>query len=187
MGAFKPLLPFGNTTVVEACLKYLTDGGAESVIVVVGHRANDIREQLSAYSVTFAFNPDPTSEMSASIAAGVRELPKQARAVVIALVDYPAVPASVVTALLTAWFKGHRLVKPTWRGRGGHPVVVDLSLRGELLSLDQAGGLKGLFDYHASEVERIEVDSPYVARDLDTWDDYQRLYYDVFGESAPGA
>src|SRR5689334_18190848 len=87
MGAFKPLLPFGKTTVIESCLNYLTEGGAESVVVVVGHRADDIRQQLSQYSVTFAVNPDPTSEMAASIAAGVRKTPDSARAVLISLVD----------------------------------------------------------------------------------------------------
>src|ERR1041385_2262272 len=73
MGALKPLLPFGKTTVIESCISYLTTGGVESVVVVVGYRAGEIREQLSNYSVTFAVNPDTTSEMAASIAVGVRK------------------------------------------------------------------------------------------------------------------
>jgi CTP:molybdopterin cytidylyltransferase MocA len=186
MGAFKPLLPFGNTSVVESCLSYLTIGGAESVVVVVGHRADDIRKQLVGYAVTFAVNPDPASEMSSSIAAGVRKLPETARAVLIALVDYPAVPARVITLLIEEWSKGHRLVKPTWKGRGGHPVLLDLSLRNDLLALDTKTGLKALFERHSDEVRRVEVDAPYVARDLDTWDDYERLHSEIFGNSPPG-
>jgi len=185
MGAFKPLLPFGKTTVIESCLKYLTEGGAESVVVVVGYRADDIRQQLSNYPVTFAVNSDPTSEMAASISAGVQRLPDSARAVLISLVDYPAIPPRVITSLLSEWSKGYRLVKPTWQGRGGHPVLVDLNLRAELLGLEPATGLKGMFDRHKNDVRRIEVDSPYVARDLDTWDDYQRLHSEIFGECAP--
>jgi len=184
MGAFKPLLPFGKTTVIESCVNYLTTGGADSVVVVVGFRADDIREQLSNYPVTFAVNPDPTSEMSESIAAGVRELPASVGAVLISLVDYPAIPVAIIVSILSEWSKGYRLVKPTWQGRGGHPVLVDLSFRADLLELEPAAGLKGFFEHHKNEVRRIEVDSPYIARDLDTWDDYQRLHSEIFGKFA---
>ena len=43
MGAFKPLLPFGNKTVIECCIDYLREGGVETIVVVLGHRAEDIR------------------------------------------------------------------------------------------------------------------------------------------------
>jgi molybdenum cofactor cytidylyltransferase len=184
MGAFKPLLPFGNQTVIESCISYLTAGGAESVVVVLGHRADDIRKHLQHRSVKFALNPDPTSQMGASIAAGVRELPENARATLIALVDYPAIQSSVVSSLITEWSKGFRLVKPTSLGRGGHPVLVDLSLRDELLNLDPELGLKALFDKYPDEVKRVEVESPYIARDIDTWDDYRDLHVEIFGKTA---
>jgi molybdenum cofactor cytidylyltransferase len=185
MGAFKPLLPFGKTTVIESCISYLTTGGVESVVVVVGYRADEIREQLSNYSVTFAVNPDTTSEMAASIAVGVRKLPATTGAVLISPADYPAIPAAVIASLLTEWSKGYLLVKPTWQGRGGHPVLVDLSFRTELLALEPSTGLKSLFERHKDEVKRIEVNNPYIARDIDTWDDYQRLHSEIFGKPAP--
>jgi molybdenum cofactor cytidylyltransferase len=185
MGAFKPLLPFGKKTVIEACINYLREGGMDPIVVVVGHRPNEIREQLKTSCLSFAVNPDPRSEMSTSIAYGVLQLPETTRATLIALVDHPAIPASVVTALRTQWENGARLVVPTWESRGGHPVLIDLSLRQELLNLDPARGLKGLFDLHKDEVRRVPVNSPYIARDMDTWDDYRALYEDVFGAKTP--
>ena len=185
MGAFKPLLPFGKKTVVEACIDYLREGGIENIVVVVGHRPDEIREQLKTSCVGFAVNPDADSEMSASIACGVLQLPETMLATLIALVDHPAIPGSVVTALRTEWEKGARLVVPTWEMRGGHPVLIDLSLRRELLNLDPARGLKGLFDRYHDQVKRVSVDSPYIARDMDTWDDYRALYEDVFGAEPP--
>src|SRR5689334_15142795 len=87
MGAFKPLLPFGNKTVIECCIDHLHDGGVEEIVVVLGHRADDIRQQVSG-KVRFALNPDPDSAMGASIAAGVLALPETAQATLIALVDH---------------------------------------------------------------------------------------------------
>jgi CTP:molybdopterin cytidylyltransferase MocA len=183
MGAFKPLLPFGNKTVIECCIAYLRNGGVEDIIVVVGHRADDIRRKISG--VTFAVNPDPASPMGASIAAGVNALPVRAQATLIALVDHPAIPATVVSALLESWQTGARLVMPTWKDRGGHPVLVDLSFRAELLNLSETGGLRAFFDVHANEVKRVPVDSPFIARDMDTWDDYSALHLEATGQPAP--
>ena len=183
MGAFKPLLPFGNKTVIECCIDYLREGGVDEIVAVLGHRADDIRQKISG--VRFALNPDPDSEMGASIAAGVRELPETAKTTLIALVDYPAVPATVVSTLLDSWKTGARIVIPTWQGRGGHPVLVDLSFKAELSNLPASGGLRALFKAHRNEVKRVPVDSPFIARDMDTWDDYTSLHQEVTGRPAP--
>jgi molybdenum cofactor cytidylyltransferase len=187
MGAFKPLLPFGNKTVIERCIDYLREGGVDKIIVVLGHRAGEVRQKLAGLPVSFALNPDPNSEMGASIAAGIRELPESATATLIALSDHPAVPATVVKTLIAAWTNGARIVVPTWQSRGGHPVLVDLSFKSELLNLSSSGGLRALLQNHPREVQRIEVDSPFIARDMDTWDDYTALHKEVTGEPAPEA
>ena len=185
MGAFKPLLPFGNQTVAQSCLNYLLQGGVETVIAVLGHRADELKSHLDHPAVRFAYNPDPASEMSTSIEIGIKQVPENASAVFIALVDYPAVPSSVVSSLIVEWSKGAMLVKPTWQGRGGHPVLVDLTLRNELQNLDPVAGLKSVFEKHAGDVRRLEVKSPYVAWDIDTWDDYSALYREIFDQTPP--
>ncbi len=181
MGAFKPLLPFGETTVIESCLQNLREGGVETVVVVLGHRGEELRDHLATSGALFAVNLDPESEMSDSIACGVRELSQESKAVLITPADYPAVPSGVISQLIGEWKKGHRLVKPTWRGRGGHPVLVDLSFRNELLNLDSDLGMKSLFDNRMVQVKRLPVDSNNVARDIDTWEDYAALHREVFG------
>jgi molybdenum cofactor cytidylyltransferase len=187
MGAFKPLLPFGAKTVIEACIDSLRASGIETVIVVLGQgsRAEELRQHLKDFRVIFATNPDPASEMSASIAYGLRKIPESAKTVIITPADHPAVPAEVVQKLINEWKKRARLVIPTNKGRGGHPVLVDLGFRDELLSLDTSRGLKAFFETHQEQVSRVPVDSPYIARDMDTWDDYRALHQEVFGVLPP--
>jgi molybdenum cofactor cytidylyltransferase len=185
MGAFKPLLPFGNKSVIQSCIDYLSSGGIEEIIVVVGHREQEIREHLKGTSIRFAVNPNPESEMALSIACGVSELSDSAGATLIALVDHPAVPPTVVTTLIAEWEKGATLVKPTWQQRGGHPVLVDLRFRKQLQNLDEAGGLKAFLAAHHRQLNRVAVNSSYVARDMDTWDDYRALYLEIFGGPPP--
>ena len=181
MGAFKPLLPFGDRTVIECCIDNLRAAEVDEIVVVVGHRAEDIREQLKHSRVSFAVNPDPDSEMSASIALGVKQVSSNAKALLLALVDHPAVPPEVIRNSIEEWKRGATLVQPEHAGRGGHPVLIDMAYRDELLVLDPAQGLRALFAAHREKVRRVPVESAYVARDMDTWEDYCRLHEDVFG------
>ncbi|HEY5075292.1 MAG TPA: nucleotidyltransferase family protein [Pyrinomonadaceae bacterium] len=183
MGAFKPLLPFGDRTVIECCIGNLRAAGVENIVVVVGHRGEEIREQLKTLDVRFALNSDPDSEMSVSIARGVEKVSTGTGALIIALVDHPAVPPETIKLLIDAWSRGARLVQPEHGGQGGHPVLIDLAYRDELLALDPQGGLRALFAAHRDELRRVPAESPYVARDMDTWEDYRRLHEDVFGVS----
>ena len=74
MGAFKPLLPFGKQTVIESTIDYLRKGGIENIVVVLGHRAHELRNKLDHLPVEFAVNADPDSEMTASILAGIEKI-----------------------------------------------------------------------------------------------------------------
>ena len=110
MGAFKPLLPFGPKTVIETCIENMRSGGVETVVVVLGRdlRAEELKTHLQNSCVIFAINPDPASEMSDSIACGVRALTEGVQAVIITPVDHAAVPGDVVAMLIDEWQKGDR-------------------------------------------------------------------------------
>ena len=181
MGAFKPLLPFGPTTVIRSCIQNLQAAGIESIVVVLGHRADDVRESVKDLNLRFALNPEPESEMSDSIRCGVLELPTETKATLIALTDHPAAPPDAIRAVVQEWRLGHKLVIPEFEGRGGHPVLVDLRFRDELVNLDTIRGLKSLFDSHKDQVRRLPLNSGYIARDMDTWDDYRALHEEIFG------
>jgi molybdenum cofactor cytidylyltransferase len=187
MGAFKPLLPFGGVSVVEACVASLRAGGAGEVVVVVGHRGEEVRAALAHLGgLSFAVNDVAGSEMGVSVARGVGALSDEARAVLVALVDQPAVPPAEIARLVEERRRaGARLVVPEWEGRGGHPVLVDLSLREELSGVVAERGLRALFEARRAEVLHVPAGSPYVARDMDTWEDYVALHTEVFG-SPPG-
>jgi molybdenum cofactor cytidylyltransferase len=189
MGAFKPLLPFGRASVVEACVSNLHEAGVGEIVVVVGHRAEEVRAALARFeSVRFATNDAPGSEMGVSVARGVGALGEGVTTTLVALVDHPAVPPSAIRSLIEARERtGARLAVPEWDRRGGHPVIVDSSLREELLRVAPARGLRALFDAHREEVLRVPAASSYVVRDMDTWDDYVALHREVFGCEPPRA
>lgn len=181
MGAFKPLLPFGDQTVITSCIQNLRSAGIEEIVVVVGHRAEEVREHLKRDDLIFAVNDDADNEMSVSIARGVEAVGKDVEAMLVALVDHPAIPSEAIQRIVDEWKRGARLVQPEHNGRGGHPVLIDASYREELLRLDSHEGLRGFFAAHRVETLRLPLDSPYIARDMDTWEDYVNLHLGIFG------
>jgi len=187
MGAYKPLLPFGNRTIIETCIDNFERAGIENIIVVVSaRRAAEIRAQLSHLQVRFAVNPDEASEMSDSIARGVEQLSNETTALFIALADQPTVPRAVIVKLQDERARTNaQIVAPEYNGHGGHPVLIDFALRDELLHLDPKGGLRALLEARKDDVRRISFDTEYVVRDMDTWDDYCALHTETFGVAPP--
>ena len=181
MGAFKPLLPFGHQTVIESCVTNIRAAGIEEIVVVVGHRAEYIRQILNSAEVNFVTNRDPDAEMSVSIALGVDAISPSARALLITPVDHPAVPPFIIGSMIESWRRGAQLIQPRFHEKGGHPVLIDLTYRNELMNLSSEAGLRSFFAHHRQEVLRLSVDSPFVAQDMDTWDDYLRLHEATFG------
>jgi molybdenum cofactor cytidylyltransferase len=181
MGQPKQLLRWGSQTVVESCVNNLREGGVDRIVVVLGHCAEEVRGALATSNVLFAVNDRAGSEMGVSISAGALLLDDSPEAILIALGDQPAIGPETIAALIDYW-RGNRslAVIPEHSGRGGHPVLLDGSLKSRLLELDPEQGLRGLLHSLGSGVHRVDFGSPFIARDIDTWQDYRALYEEVF-------
>ena len=136
--------------------------------------------------VTFAENPAVGSEMGESIIRGVEKIPFDTDAVFIVLVDQPAIPSEVIRIMISERERtGALLLVPVHESRRGHPVLIDLCYRKQLLELDPQRGLRALFETRREQIMLVPIDSPFIARDMDTWDDYRELYRDVFNCLSP--
>lgn len=97
-------------------------------------------------------------------------------AALVALVDHPAIPASVVDLLLANFAKSHAPVLiPTYYGRRGHPVLFARSLFAELLDAPLEEGARWVVRRHAAEVELVETDEEGILLDIDRPADYAAL------------
>jgi len=176
MGEFKQLLKITGKTFVERCVDTLLASCVDEIIVVTGHRESDVRLALAGRPVRFAHNSDYKEGMSTSIRRGVEAASPESDAALIALVDQPLIEAEVVDHLLDVYRKDRPLiVVPRYSGRNGHPVIMDMKLRGEILSMDEARGLRQVREAHADEVTYIEVASESVLIDFDLPEDYNRI------------
>jgi molybdenum cofactor cytidylyltransferase len=173
MGTQKLLLPFGETTVVEAVVRAALDSRVDGTLVVLGADREKVKDALKSYPLSFTVNANYTQGMLSSIQAGFASLPGEAEAAVLMLGDQPAVPSEVIDDLVCNYREnGRGIVIPVYGERRGHPILVETAYRREIMALDPEVGLRQLIQAHPEDILEVEVASPAVLADMDLPDDY---------------
>ena len=176
MGRPKALLPWKGTTLLAHQIAVLRQGGVDRVVVVLGHRADDLKPIVEGKAgVTWAVNTDYAQGKTTSIKAGVSALgPGQLDTVLILNVDQPRSVPIIQGVLRAHREKGTLITIPTYRGKGGHPIAVDPALLGELQAINEdTMGVKAVVKAHGDSTQRVDMGTAEVLWDINTPQEYQ--------------
>ena len=176
MGATKALLPWKGVPLLDHQITALGRAGIGTVIVVLGHHAGDLEPIIgNRPGVSAVVNSDYAQGKTTSIKAGLSALPAEfPSSVVILNVDQPREPATIQTLLRRHQESQALITIPTYKGKGGHPVIVDSSLVDDLLSIDEeTQGVKALVRRYEDRTLRTEMAAD-VLWDLNTPEEYQQ-------------
>jgi len=177
MGVDKALLTYRGRTFLETILQNLREAGIDRVVVVLGHHAEEIKQAVNLHGAQVVVNQDYQQGQTSSLQAGLRAL-KDAdlEAVILCLVDYPAVSAEVVKRLLASFRKsGAPVIIPTCKNQRGHPVIIGRALFQELLDLSPAEGANSLIRRYRDVTQYVEVGESGILLDVDDPETYHRL------------
>ncbi len=179
MGSPKPLIPWGDCTLIEWEYAQLMASVVDDIVIVCGARMELVRRVLGTAERHIVFNAGWPQGRATTLASGARALMRAGReapaAVVIQNVDQPTRP-SIIDRLVEARRDGdHDVVQPGYEDddggtHGGHPVLVAGRLLPELARVtDATFGLRAVVDRHPAVRVPFERD-PAVWIDLDTPD-----------------
>jgi molybdenum cofactor cytidylyltransferase len=173
MGKLKQLMPLGESTIIERAIDNLSSSAVDEVIVVLGHKAEEIKEAISAKPAKIALNPNYGEGMSTSIIAGLKLVDPRAEAVMLALGDLPLVDSQTINHLIDEFRKSDKgIALPAYKGKRGHPVILAIRYQPELLELKGDIGAREIIKRHPKDVLEVAVDSGGVISDIDTKEDY---------------
>ena len=176
MGAFKPLLPFGASTVLERSIALFREAGIADIRVVVGHRADDLLPLLARLQVQPLFNARYAEGMFSSVVTAAASLEAESSAFFLLPVDFPLVRPESVAMLRSAYRKGTGgILYPAFNGRRGHPLLLATSYREVILSWQGDGGLRALLRQYQVDAASIETGDEGILLDMDTPADYEYL------------
>ncbi len=172
----KPLLPFGDSTVLEHILSALLACQLDEVVVVTGYRNLAITRLVAQWPVRIVFNPDYASgEMLSSIQVGLESASADSDAALIALGDQPALEAQTIRQVTAAYGDGRgSIVIPSYHMRRGHPILIARKHWPSILALKEGQTLRDFMREVNSEIYHVDVSTPTILRDMDTPEDYAR-------------
>jgi CTP:molybdopterin cytidylyltransferase MocA len=186
MGSAKAALPFAGEPFVARISRLMEGADLSPRVVVAGVHARATWDALPAGDrIVRLTNPAPErgqlSSLQVALAWLVAEAP-DCSALLVALVDHPAVAASTYRALresVAAAPPGAAIFLPTHGGRRGHPVVFARALWAELLALPASEGARSAVHRDPARVVEVPVDDPGILRDIDTPADLAALRDDA--------
>ena len=168
MGTQKLLLPFGGTTVIGQVVTTLRASPVAGVVVVTSAHDPAVAAAARDAGAVTVTNDDPAGDMLGSIRCGVRALPAECDAALVALGDQPTLRPELVGGLLeAAAARPDALVVPAYNGRRGHPLLIPSRWFGEVLTRHDGVGLRGLLAYHPQDVLEFMVSDEWVLHDVD--------------------
>ena len=177
MGRDKALLTYHGRSFLETIINNLGAAGIEKVTVVLGHHAESIQRAVNLAGVRVVVNHDyqrgQTSSLQLGLAAAAADSPE---AVMLCLVDHPAVSTEVITAL-SKRFESTRppVLIPTDEGQRGHPVVISQALFPELLALPPEEPANTVIRKYRDATQFVEVADRGILLDVDDPESYERL------------
>lgn len=176
MGALKPLLPFGNDTVLGHVLSTIESAAVGPAYVVIGNEAGRVAPAVMAGGAVAVANPAFAGGMMSSVKAGISALPDEVDGAMILPVDVPLVRADTLSRIAESARKSEApVLRPTFRGRPGHPPFVHRRLFAEILAALPEATLRDILDRHHDEAQSVAVVDCGILRDMDYPDDYRRL------------
>ena len=176
MGRPKQLLPLGGRPMLQHAVAAAAAGGLGELVVVLGHAAEEVVAALTLPPGARAVVNDRHSEGQAtSLAAGLAAMPDDAGAALVLLGDQPEVRPDAIRAVVAARRPGGPpMLRAAYRGRPGHPVLLERVLWSDVAGLRGEGGGRVLAARDPRALGLVEVggDPP---EDVDTPEDHARL------------
>ena len=183
MGRPKALLPYGplgQVSFLQRIVGSMAAGGLSDILVIGRPDDRDLLNAVLALSTPARFIPNPHHDkgQSTSIVAAINAVDHPGvRGLLVMPVDIPLVRVETFERLLEAFSKAPTsIVRPTYRGRHGHPVIFDRSSFDPLRRADPGVGAKVVLQSDAERVFNVDVQDEGVLIDIDSIEEYITVF-----------
>ena len=176
LGAAKQLVRFRGRTLLAHAVATARAAGCGPVLVVLGARADALRDEVADLGVRVVENPAWATGMGSSVRAAVAAIEAEipaADAILFAVCDQPLVTADLLIAIAQAHRAGHDLVAAAYGASIGVPALFARPYFAELRDLPGDAGARKVLARHEAAVHAIPFPGGIV--DVDTPADAARL------------
>jgi molybdenum cofactor cytidylyltransferase len=174
MGTNKLLLPFNGSPIIGIVIDNIMQSGVDHILVVLGAFRDEMITVIGKLPVAYCYNPRYKKGMLTSVQCGFKNMPETTDAAVIFLGDQPMIPGHVIRQIIRSYTQpGKGILVPVYKGKRGHPILIDRKYDDAIKKLDPAEGLRTLLVQFNEDVQEVIVEMPGILRDIDTVEDYR--------------
>ncbi len=139
----KPFLQIGAIPVIRRIVISYQQAGIFPIVIVTGSDNDQIKQQLTTFGVIFLKNEqDEQPELFESVKIGLSFLQGKCDRVMFTPVNVPMFTPATLKALMNS---NGSIITPTYRGHGGHPVLIADHWIDQILGYQGEHGLRGAF------------------------------------------
>lgn len=176
MGEAKQLLRLADNTVLGQVLENVRNSRVADIVLVLGHQAEKIKEQIRTENLTVVINESFRQGMGTSLRAGLAALPPEVDAALIVLADQPFIRPITLDLLTDQYRRSNaQIVIPTYKGFRGNPVLLGRSVFSEVMALTGDIGCRAIFGNHLEGIIKLPVEDIGILLDMDSKDDFDLL------------
>lgn len=175
MGFPKQSAKIDGVTMAATVAQNMLASGVQGIVVATRSELSSALELPDDSRIRIVINDDPTSQMLDSIRIAVATLSNPpVDGVMVVPSDMPGISASTYRTCVEIYRKhSARIIIATHNDVRGHPIVIPLSMRQELDSLND--GLRDLAKRFTDRVLLVETTDAAVLKDVDTPRDFESL------------
>ncbi len=170
MGAWKPILPYRDSTLLDIAIEHALVF-CSRVIVVAGYRADELVQRYRHQPhILVVVNPDYQQGMLSSIQKGIAAVASSWFFITHA--DMPCIDPQVFSLL--SQMRHAAVVFPGNKQQTGHPVLIDAALIPCILALPTTAKMKQVLQTGEEQYLQLDASSG-IYHDIDTPEKYQQL------------
>lgn len=180
MGQLKQLLPFRGSTMMATVIATAVGSALDGVVVVVNEDVRPVAERYASGHCRIKVNPDPDSDMLASIQIGWQTATQafglsSDDGIMLLPADQPGITVDVINEVRAIYqsLKATTGVIATYGSRRAHPAIYPSKWIDETIGWPSGLGLNQLAERHEVDVVMAPQAGP-LPVDVNTPDDYHQ-------------
>jgi molybdenum cofactor cytidylyltransferase len=174
MGFPKMLLTFNGRTMIENIIANISESKVDKIMVVLGAYRETLVEHIGKLAVRYCYNDNYREGMLSSVQCGFKNLPSDYKAVLVFQGDQPLITPNVINTVIETYLSSDKgIVIPAYKGRRGHPILINRKYNNKIQKLSPIKGLRSLAYKFPGDVQEVDTDESGILRDFDTYEEYQ--------------
>ncbi|NNC36378.1 MAG: nucleotidyltransferase family protein [Acidimicrobiales bacterium] len=161
---------YKGVPLIDHCLNLVASADFQDRILVTGFEHERLEKHIAGLPIKPVRNPHYSRGLGTSLAIGVDRIKTDTDGFMVFLADMPDLTLNIVGQIKTG-FKNRNpdqtVVRPTFKGVPGHPVLISSVLKPEIQNLSGDQGAFDIIRKHKSSTLEIDANTPTVIRDID--------------------